>query len=405
MDPSTPQIFSADEWNWNNQRRFNQSDNARTEWFRVCQQSKQLAREKQILTHTTQEAVTEKLADRAKEVFDWKKELAKTIEDLTLEIKKLLLQKKRLENALNESQMSLIVAQEGLDLRDQRISSDLVHDRVQEELHREIEIIHVFQDMTRSIIGEMENQIRRTQASKAALEKDWSDKWEAFTIDTICAQMQNTSFEHLAYYTGPERIPNKWSSPQEWMEFTRHNISLARREIGTSFIFRDKIDTHLSNGYQDLRHQADTVETVLQQRLRETLDSLYRLKQHLELVNADIAQAEKTITLLKKHILEKEPALKKAQTRLHMRNQRPNVELCKDSAHFSLLTESRELSATIQSLQEQLARAEASLSNLLETRRDLEREIAIKENTTSIDRDRVQPLRKKFPSRQKLMGY
>lgn len=105
-------------------------------FYRICQQSKQLAKEKQILTDTVQDAVTKKLADRSKEIFDWQKDLEKVIEQLTIENKKLLLEKKRLENALNEVQMSLIVANESLDLRDQRISSDLVHDKVQDELQR-----------------------------------------------------------------------------------------------------------------------------------------------------------------------------------------------------------------------------------------------------------------------------
>lgn len=34
MNTSTPQIFSTDEWFRNNQRRFNQSDVSRAEWFR-----------------------------------------------------------------------------------------------------------------------------------------------------------------------------------------------------------------------------------------------------------------------------------------------------------------------------------------------------------------------------------
>lgn len=104
--------------------------------FRICQQSKQLAKEKQILTDTVQEEVTKKIADRAKEIFDWQKDLEKVIEELTVENKKLLLEKKRLENSMNEAQLCLITGQESLDVRDQRISSDIVHDKVQGELHR-----------------------------------------------------------------------------------------------------------------------------------------------------------------------------------------------------------------------------------------------------------------------------
>lgn len=62
--------------------------------------------------------------------------MEKRIEELTVENKKLLLEKKRLENSMHEAQMCVITSQECLDVRDQRISSDLVHDKVQDELHR-----------------------------------------------------------------------------------------------------------------------------------------------------------------------------------------------------------------------------------------------------------------------------
>ncbi|GIY63365.1 tektin-4 [Caerostris darwini] len=405
MNTFTPQIFSTEEWYRNNQRRFNQSDISRAEWFRVWQQSKQLAKEKKLLTETVQDDSTKKIAERAKQIFDCQKDLEKALEQLTTETRKLELEKKRLQNSLNEVQMSLVVAQESLDLRDQRISSDLVHDRLQDELHRELEIIQTYRDLTKMIIAELESQIKRNQQSKNELERDWSDKWEAYNIDTISAHLQNTSSEQIAFYTGPQKIPNKWSSPQEWIEFTRHRLFYAKDEIRTSAILRDKINSHLQNGYKDLRNQADMVESVLAQRINETNDSLYRLKQHLQLIIRDIAEAEKTIQFLKKEILEKEPALKQVQTRLHLRNERPNVELCEDQPHLGLIIESREIGATIQVLQEQLARAEASLSNLMQTRRELEREVAVKENSLTVDKERVQPLRKKFPAQHKLMGH
>ncbi|KAG8184288.1 hypothetical protein JTE90_008974 [Oedothorax gibbosus] len=136
MNTSTPQIFTTDEWYRNNQRRFNQSDTSRAEWFRINQQSKQLAKEKRMLTDSTQDEVTRSIADRAKQVFDCQKDLERSIEDLAAETRKLQVEKKRLENTLNEAQLSLIVAQESLDLRDQRIASDRVQDRLQSELNR-----------------------------------------------------------------------------------------------------------------------------------------------------------------------------------------------------------------------------------------------------------------------------
>lgn len=95
-----------------------------------------------------------------------------------------------------------------------------------------------------------------------------------------------------AFYviSNPPHVTNicvlfRWSSPQEWIEFTRHRLFYARDEIRSSAILRDKINSHLQNGYRDLRHQADVIETLLGQRIDETNDSLYRLKKHLQLVS------------------------------------------------------------------------------------------------------------------------
>lgn len=76
----------------------------------------------------------------------------------------------------------------------------------------------------------------------------------------------------------------RWSTPEEWRAFTRHRLCNAKAEIQTSGILRDKINSHLMNGYQDLRSQADAVESALSRRINETNDSLYRLKKHLQMV-------------------------------------------------------------------------------------------------------------------------
>lgn len=405
MDTSTPQIFTPEEWLRNNQRRYNQSDNTRAEWFRILQQSKQLCKEKASLTQGTQDAVTERLSEKARETFDWKKELEKTIEELAREIQKLILQRKRLANSLDMVQLCLIIATECLDLRQQRLSSDIVEDNVQIALLNEVDQIKTFQNLLNKAASEADNQIRTDHAAKASLEKDWSDKWETYRIDTTCGHMMNTSSEMIAFHTGPEKIPAKWSTPEQWVAFTKENITMARNDMADSTSLSVTIDNLLKEAAQELRHQADVVELAYARRIHELDDTFFRLKQHLDLVIQNIVEAEKTINDLRRAILEKEAPLKKAQTRLHMRNQRPNVELCRDPAHYGLIEETRQLAATVQALQEQLSRAEASLSNLLETRRDLEREIAIKENSLSIDKIRCTPVRQRFPPRHKLLGY
>ncbi len=47
-----------------------------------------------------------------------------------------------------------------------------------------------------------------------------------------------------------------------------------------------------------------------------------------------IGQTERNIADIKKAIRDKEDPMKVAQTRLHLRESRPNVELCRDPAQY-----------------------------------------------------------------------
>ena len=49
---------------------------------------------------------------------------------------------------------------------------------------------------------------------------------------------------------------------------------------------------------------------------------------------AEIAATEKSIVDLKKAIKSKENEVKVCQTRLFLREQRPNVEQCRDPVHY-----------------------------------------------------------------------
>lgn len=62
----------------------------------------------------------------------------------------------------------------------------------------------------------------------------------------------------------------------------------------------------------------------------------------------ETASQEKNIAALKKAIADKEGPVKVAQTRLEARNHRPNVELCYDTVHCSLMNEVQEITKNIQ---------------------------------------------------------
>ena len=61
--------------------------------------------------------------------------------------------------------------------------------------------------------------------------------------------------------------------------------------------------------------------------------SVYPNKIFLQVVD-EIKQTENNIADLKKAIKDKENPMKVAQTRLHHREARPNVELCRDPVQY-----------------------------------------------------------------------
>lgn len=62
----------------------------------------------------------------------------------------------------------------------------------------------------------------------------------------------------------------------------------------------------------------------------------------------EISSQEKNIETLKKAIADKEGPIKVAQTRLGTRRERPNVELCRDSVQYRLISEVQEITTNVE---------------------------------------------------------
>lgn len=119
----------------------------------------------------------------------------------------------------------------------------------------------------------------------------------------------------------------------------------------------------------------------------------------------EIAQVENTIRNLKDAIWEKDAPTKVAQTRLTNRHQRPNIERCRDEPAHRLVEEVTELEGTVRSLETKLEESEERQRELQSIRLALEKEIGVKKNSISIDRERCLRIRTCFPSTNHLCGY
>jgi len=396
--------YNPDEWHSANYAMSTRSIVDRDTSGKIRNDASDVIKQTEALSLKTQAANTKHLAERLHDINFWKSELQREISDMITETDMLCQQKKRLENALRATEIPLHIATDNLHCRQRRQGIDLVQDDVELNLLKEVEVINNVQDLLRRTIKESEYQIKRNRDEKQKLEMDWSDKKEADELDTKCVILRN---EHTnkQFYPGAARFQEIQSTPESWAQHTHDNIARAEHERMASIQLRTLVDNVLTDTSRDMREQADAVDAAFQRRLMEVENAKAVLEDDLKKVCGDIAATEKAIGEIKRAILAKEDPMKVAQTRLHLREFRPNVELCRDPAQYGLVDEVHELSQSVDMLLKKLGDAEQSLKNLQDHRMAIEKDISTKQNTLFIDREKSVPHRTRYPTVSQLQGY
>lgn len=396
--------YNPPEWHESNYGKYYQSFSARDNAERVRHDAKDVMKETEALTNKTQAESTKKLAERLKDINFWKFELDREINDVISETDLLCEQKKRLENALRATEVPLHISTDNLNCRQRRQGIDLVQDDAELNLLKEVEVINNVQDLLKRTIKESEAQIKRNRDRKQELEMDWSDKKEADELDSFSAALKNGD-TCKQFFAGSAKFQEIQSTPESWAQFTHDNITRAEHERMASIQLRTLIDNILQDTSRDMREQADAVDVAFQRRIDEVQDAKFKLEENLKKTCDDIVSTEKNINAIKKAIKDKENPMKVAQTRLHTREFRPNVELCRDPAQYNLVGEVHEIARSVDALMQKLNEAENALKDLQDNRMALEKDISIKTNSLFIDGQKCVTHRQRYPSTLKLQGY
>ncbi|NWV44256.1 TEKT1 protein, partial [Grantiella picta] len=389
-----PSKFHPSEWYTANRmhRATAESQKSRSEC--IVAESWRLVDEIEKTTQKTQSDVNKKIEQRQEEIKFWKQELDNKLEQIVHETELLLTFKKRLERALESCKETLVVAQKCLLYRQRRVGIDSVHDEVERELVKEVELHQSIIALLGRTLEQTDEQIRRNRSAKYNLEMDLKDKFTALTIDDYCASLTNDTPD-IIYADNAMKLEGNFVSPEDWIDFSNVNVEKADKQRNSSLALRALIDGILSQTANDMRKQCEMVNIAFRNRVREVKDAKHKLEALLAMVMDEVASQEKNIAALKKAIADKEGPVKVAQTRLEARNHRPNVELCYDTVHCSLMSEVQEITKNIQRqaeimkeeslLQAALAQAETELKCLSRRQLSLEEEIKVKENTLYID--------------------
>ncbi|XP_006113349.1 tektin-1 isoform X1 [Pelodiscus sinensis] len=379
-----PPKFLPPEWHIANKTQYSSAESQRSRSERLVAESQRLVDEIEKTTQKTQSDVNKKIEQRLDEIKFWKQELDDKLEQVVNETEALLAFKTRLEKALESCKEPLFIAQECLLNRQRRVGIDLVHDEVERELIKEVEVLQGVMALLERTLEQTNEQIRLNRSAKYNLEMDLKDKFAALTIDNYCSSLTNNTAD-IRYARNVVKVEGKSVSPEDWVDFSNANVEKADKQRNNSLALRALIDRILSQTAGDMRKQCETVNIAFKNRVKETKDAKNKLEMHLAKVMDEITAQEKNIAALKKAIIDKEGPAKVAQTRLETRTHRPNVELCHDMVQYRLISEVQEITTNIQRLKDTLAQAEVELKSLSRRQLSLEEEIQVKENTLYID--------------------
>ena len=129
-----PPKYTPDEWHVSNHLQYFNAEHERAAAERLRDESLRLAHETEVRTRQTQLDVNKKLDQRITDINFWKSELDAKQAETEDEIATMLKFKSRLERALADTELPLMIAQQCLANREKRMKIDLVHDNVEMQL-------------------------------------------------------------------------------------------------------------------------------------------------------------------------------------------------------------------------------------------------------------------------------
>ncbi|CAK9815426.1 TEKT4 [Anthophora quadrimaculata] len=387
----------ASSWRANNEKFFKQSNEKIREAQLAVNNAKRCVQRSYKEADKKQLESTDHLRNRAREVYRWKTELEQLISNITEEIELLEGERRRVKQSLSVLTVPESIAGEFLQLRSKRLESDLIRDEVEEELTKEVALCSEIRDLLGRTREQIELQLSELKAAKVRMEVDWTDKTDAYTIDSECIQLKNDS-SIIMWKPGATRFPAEQSTPSSYEHYTRESLTDAEAARQRSENLRSTLDSIYKNSIKDLRDQATRVDLVLGQKIKLTEDVRLQLEKELLHCLHELANTEKSIEELRQSARGMDYAMKVAQTRLAERLQRRNVDNCRDSPQFGLLQEVQLLNERTSAMLAELKHAEETQSGLVKARSDLENEIMVKRKTLYIDKQRGQLMRSFYPT-------
>jgi len=301
--------------------------------------------------------------------------------------------KKQLEQAHVATQLPFEVATTCLKHREGRLSIDLVHDDVEVQLLKEVEMIENVQALLQQRIHESDRQLSELRHCKSNLEADLKDKCSSYGLDSRCAGLHNGSLG-MTIHNNAVKIDPKSATPASYEAFSHDNITNAEKQRVSSCRQRELNEHTMHQTSNDLHKQAETVNESFRIRIQEMITAKTNLEENLNQTVLEISSMNENIAALREAIRLKDSPMRVSHMRLNTRSMRPNIELVRDPVQYGLVEEVGQITDSVEALSAKLNESIERLRNLERNKKALEEDIAVKTNSLNIDQSQCLRLRK-----------
>eukprot|EP00126_Sphaerothecum_destruens_P000146 Sdes_comp10180_c0_seq1m1794 len=186
----------------------------------------------------------------------------------------------------------------------------------------------------------------------------------------------------------------RWINPIAWNDFSQKNVSHAEDVLRKSEVMRRKIASLVKESKKYVVELIDFVTNSLNTRILATKNIQKQLEFRIQNESLDIEEMEKCASSLTTAMKEKEKPIEIATGRLEARAHRPNMELVKDSAQFSIEYEVSLIQKAISALKESKEDSRISLMKLRRALVSLEADLAKINGALSVDEICLEILKK-----------
>ncbi|KAJ2943536.1 hypothetical protein O0L34_g16645 [Tuta absoluta] len=373
------------DWTRNIQRLQNEARLRRFDTYELRQRANQLRNETNVTTIWDNYVNNELLRDRIFEVSSWREKQRYTRECVRDEIRALKEEKNATELHLESLQIPLMVSNQCLSQRDQRVPSELTRDQLGEELNKELHIIENSKRVLTDVCHMGWEKIKELTNVFCRLEREITNKDETLNLEYHVKDLDRNSSD-ISYKVDPTRIPADSMSEQAYADCIENTIKIAEQLMAESKALRENMFKARETARNQMQAQSQVVELIMRRRIYDIQRARNEMEWQKYKLEQNLYKLDLEIESLRAAVADKINPTKLVETRLEMRTRRPVLERVQDHPMRGLLEEYERVHLSSQKLENKLEEALRTYHGMYNHHQRVTKDLEYKNQALETDR-------------------